>query len=147
MVVDVGLQIHRDLGPGLLESVYESVLARRLQNLGLGVARQRAISIEYDGLWLDEGFRTDLIVEELLVIELKSVEQLAPIHYKQLLTYLRLMRLPVGLLLNFGAATFREGIKRVVNDHQNLSASRLRVNQKPALVEMPVPPTRKKSVT
>ena len=129
MVVDVGLQIHRDLGPGLLESVYESVLARRLQNLGLGVARQRAISIEYDGLWLDEGFRTDLIVEELLVIELKSVEQLAPIHYKQLLTYLRLTNQPVGLLINFAGETLKEGLKRVVNHYAPSAPPRLRVNQ------------------
>jgi iron complex transport system substrate-binding protein len=71
------------------------------------------------------------VVEKILIIELKSVEQLAPVHYKQLLTYLRLMHLPVGLLLNFGAATFREGIKRVVNEHHDLSGSRLRVNQKP----------------
>lgn len=130
MVVDAGLQVHRDFGPGLLESVYENALARYLRERGLSVIQQQMVAIQYREIRIEEGFRADLVVEGVLVIELKSVEQLAPVHYKQLLTYLRLMRLPVGLLLNFGAATFKEGVKRVVNDHQEISASRLRVKQK-----------------
>jgi iron complex transport system substrate-binding protein len=130
VVVDTAFHLHRDLGPGLLESVYEAVLAKRLQNRGRSVACQQPVPIEFDGLRLDEGFRADLVVDGVLVIELKSVEQLAAVHHKQLFTYLRLMRLPLGLLINYGAATFKEGIKRIVNHHQDLTSSRLRVNQK-----------------
>ena len=108
IVVDAGLQVHKDWGPGLLESVYESVLAHYLRERGLVVVQQQIVPVQCGGVHLDEGFRVDLVVEEILVLELKSVEQLAPVHYKQLLTYLRLMHLPLGLLLNFGAATFRE---------------------------------------
>ncbi len=129
VVVDTAFHLHRDLGPGLLESVYEVILARLLQDLGLHVARQLPVPIEFAGLHLDEGFRADLVVEGRLVIELKSVEHLAPVHPKQLLTYLRLMQLPVGLLINFGAGTFKEGIKRIANDHHDFASSRLRVNQ------------------
>ncbi len=129
VVVDTGYHLHRELGPGLLESVYEAVLASQLQRRGLAVIRQKPIPIEFDGLTLDEGFRVDLLVDGQLVVELKSVENLAAVHHKQLLTYLRLMKLPMGLLMNFGAPTFKEGLKRIVNDHQNFAASRLRVNQ------------------
>ena len=129
VVVDTAFCLYRDLGPGLLESVYEAVLARLLQDRGLSVKRQRPVSVEFAGLRLNEGFRADLVVDEALVIELKSVEQFAPVHSKQLLTYLRLMHLPLGLLINFGAATFKDGIRRVVNDHRDFAASRLRVNQ------------------
>ena len=128
-VIDRGLGLHRDLGPGLLESVYEALLASMLSNAGFGVERQRAISIEYGGLILPDAFRADLVVEGSLIVEIKSVERLAPVHGKQLLTYLRLTDQPLGLLLNFGAATFREGIKRVVNGHTNFASSRLRVHQ------------------
>ncbi len=130
-VVDAAFRLHRDLGPGLLESVYEAVLSRQLEQRGLKIMRQVPVRIEYDGLVLDEGFRADLVVEGRFVIELKSVESLAPVHPKQLLTYLRLMRLPLGLLINFGAATFREGVRRVVNNHHDVTTSRLRVNQLP----------------
>lgn len=109
VVVDTAFHLHRELGPGLLESVYEAVLARLLRDRGLHVARQIPVPIEFAGLRLDEGFRADLVIEGRLVIELKSVESLAPVHPKQLLTYLRLMRRPLGLLINFGAATFKEG--------------------------------------
>jgi len=91
--------------------------------------RQQPVPIEFAGLRLNEGFRADLVVDESLVIELKSVEQFAPVHAKQLLTYLRLMHLPLGLLINFGAPTFKDGVKRVVNNHRDFAASRLRVNQ------------------
>ena len=128
-VIDRGLRLHRDLGPGLLESVYEALLASMLSNAGFGVERQRAISIEYGGLILPDAFRADLVVEGSLIVEIKSMERLAPVHGKQLLTYLRLTDQPLGLLLNFGAATFREGIKRVVNGHTNFASSRLRVHQ------------------
>lgn len=132
IAVECGLQVHRELGPGLLESVYEAVLAHSLTQAGLKVDRQRPISISYRGLELREGFRADIVVEDCLIIEIKSLEKLAPVHSKQLLTYLRLARQPVGLLMNFGGATFKEGIKRVVNDHRDFACSRLRVNQIPA---------------
>lgn len=123
-VVDVAYHLHRGLGPGLLESVYLTVLARQLERRGLRVERQAEVPFEYDGLHFDHGFRVDLLVEGTLVLELKSVEHLAPVHLKQLLTYLRLLDLPVGLLINFGASTFKQGIKRVINGH---APSRLRV--------------------
>ena len=130
IVVDAAFHLHRDLGPGLLESVYETVLARMLQDRGLTVIRQKPVPITFAGITFDEGFRADIVVNDLLVIELKSVENLAPVHSKQLLTYLRLMDLTLGLLINFGAATFKEGVKRIVNNHQNLASPRLRVNRK-----------------
>jgi iron complex transport system substrate-binding protein len=128
-VVDAAFHLHKELGPGLLESVYEIVLVRILQDRGLRVERQKPIPIKYAGLHFDEGFRADLIVEGRLLVELKSVETLAPVHAKQVLTYLRLLDMPLGLLINFGAATFKEGIKRIVNDHRDFASSRLRVHQ------------------
>lgn len=129
IVVDVAFHLHRGLGPGLLESVYEAVLAKMLQDRGLRVERQKPISFDYEGIRFDEGFRADLVVEGMLIIELKSVEKLAPVHAKQLLTYLRLTHLPLGLLINYGAAMFKDGVKRVVNNHHDFASSRLRVNQ------------------
>ena len=128
-IVDASLRIHRDLGPGLLESVYAVVLARALVKRGLHVERQRAISFEYNGMVFEEGFRADLLVEHQVIVELKSVEQLAPVHSKQLLTYLKLANKPVGLLINFGAATLREGLRRIVNRLPASASSRLRLNQ------------------
>jgi len=128
--VDCGYKVHTGLGPGLLESVYEAVLAKLLTERGLFVERQKLIPISFEGLQFDEGFRTDLLVEGKLLIELKSIENLAPVHSKQTLTYLRLLGLPLGLLMNFGAATFKEGIKRIVNNHFDFASSRLRVHQK-----------------
>jgi GxxExxY protein len=132
-VVDAAFKLHTWLGPGLLESVYELVLARELERRGLRLEKQKSVSFEFDGLQFDDAFRVDLLVEECVVVELKSVETLAPVHSKQLLTYLRLLNLPVGLLLNFGAATMKEGLHRIVNNYKpSLSAApRLRVNQKP----------------
>jgi iron complex transport system substrate-binding protein len=128
-VVDAAVQIHMELGPGLLESVYEVVLARELGRRGFQVERQKPIRFEYDGMVFEEGFRTDLLIENRVVVELKSVEKVAPVHSKQLLTYLRLMHLPVGLLINFGAATLKEGLHRVVNNLPSSASPRLRVNQ------------------
>lgn len=117
-VVDVSLRLHRDLGPGLLESVYESILSAKLASMGYRVARQMPIDIEFEGLRFDAAFRIDILVEEKLLIEVKSVEQLSNAHMKQLLTYLRLTKQPLGLLINFNAATLKEGVRRVVNNHQ-----------------------------
>lgn len=115
LAVDAGFQIHSRLGPGLLESAYEAILADKLVRNGLKVQRQTLIPIVFDDVRLDEGFRADLIIEGKLLIELKSVERLSAVHGKQVLTYLRLLNLPLGLLMNFGAATFKEGIKRIAN--------------------------------
>lgn len=130
VAVDAGFHLHKELGPGLLESVYEAVLAAALQRRGLVVERQKPIPISFEGVALAEGFRADLVVEGILLIEVKSVERSAPVHAKQLLTYLRLTKQPLGLLMNFGCATFREGLKRVVNGHDPFVPSRLRVNQR-----------------
>ena len=129
IVVDAALQLHRDLGPGLLESVYEAVLSKMLEQRGLSVERQKPVPIHYQGVSLDEGFRLDLLVDGQLIVELKSVESIHPVHPKQLLTYLRLMRLPLGLLIHFGAPLLKDGLQRVVNQHTNFASSRLRVHQ------------------
>jgi iron complex transport system substrate-binding protein len=114
-IVDAAYRLHVSLGPGLLESVYEILLSRDLERRGLRVERQKALSFEYDGLKFSDCFRIDLLIESKVIVEIKSVENLAPQHAKQLLTYLRLSKLPVGLLLNFGAARMKDGIRRVVN--------------------------------
>ena len=132
VVVDAAFQLHKDLGPGLLESVYEALLASILQERGLHVERQKMIAFEFRGMRFEEGLRVDLLVNDCLVVELKSVEALAPVHPKQLLTYLRLLGLPLGLLINFGAATFKQGIRRIANHHDDFASSRLRVNHPPA---------------
>ena len=132
-VLDHALRIHRELGPGLLESVYETVLAASLERSGWHVDRQKPIDITFDGMEFPCAFRADIIVEGRLVVEVKSVEQLSRVHAKQLLTYLRLLGQPVGLLLNFGGETMKEGVRRIVNGYQTAegrSASpRLRVKQ------------------
>lgn len=128
-IVDAAVKVHTLLGPGLLESVYEVVLARALERRGLKVERQKPVSFEFDGMRFDEGFRLDLLVEGVVVVELKSVEKLAPVHPKQLLTYLRLLHLQVGLLINFGVPTLKEGLHRIVNHYQPSASPRLRVNQ------------------
>lgn len=125
--VDCGFKVHDRLGPRLLESVYQAVPAHSLERRGLAVERQKPTPIRFDGLIIDEPFRADILVEGTLLIELKSVERFAAVHGKQVLTY-RLMDLPLGLLMNFGAATFREGIKRIVNSHDPFASSRLRVS-------------------
>jgi GxxExxY protein len=115
IVVDAAIKVHRALGPGLLESVYEIVLAHELAKRGLKVERQVSIPIEYNGLKFQEGFRADIVVEEKIIVELKSVENIQPVHKKQLLTYLRLADMRLGLLINFGSALLKDGISRVVN--------------------------------
>jgi len=116
MVVDAAVKVHMSLGPGLLESVYEVVLAHELSERGLRVERQVPIPIEYNGIRFDEGFRADIIIEEKVVLELKSVEKVTPAHRKQIQTYLRLTGCKLGYLLNFGAALMKHGITRAVNN-------------------------------
>jgi GxxExxY protein len=118
LVVDAAYHVHTKLGPGLLESVYEVVLAHEIEKRGLALERQASIPIQYDGLVFDEGFRADMIVEDAVIIELKSVESVAPVHKKQLLTYLRLTDKKLGLLLNFGAPLIKKGIFRIVNKRE-----------------------------
>jgi iron complex transport system substrate-binding protein len=127
-IIDLSVKLHKDLGPGLLESVYESILEKELQVHGLFVERQKPISFIYDGIEFADGLRVDLLVEKT-VVELKSVEIFAPVYGKQVLTYLKLLNLPVGLLINFGAGTMKEGIRRIVNNFQPAGSSVLRVNQ------------------
>ena len=123
IIVDEAVRIHKALGPGLLEIVYEAVLARRLEKRGLVVERQKPVSIEFEGEHFDEGFRADLIVNGLVIIELKSVEKVAPVHKKQLLTYLRLTDLKVGYLLNFGDVLMKDGIRRIINGKLGVQSS------------------------
>ena len=113
-VVDAAFKLHTELGPGLLESVYETLLAHELKLRGLQVTRQQPISFEYRGVKFDEGFRADLIVNDLVIVELKSAEQLHPSHKKQLKTYLKLTGMHLGLLINFGSPLIKDGIHRVV---------------------------------
>ena len=115
IVIGEAIRLHKALGPGLFESAYEEVLFRRLVRHDLRVERQVLVPFEYDGQTIRFGFRLDLLVERKLIIELKSVERPAPVHQRQLLTYLRLMNLPLGLLINFGLDTLAAGIDRVVN--------------------------------
>jgi len=115
--VDCGFHLHRDIGPGLLESVYEILLFESLKEEGLSVERQKIIPITFKGRVLEEAFRADLVVENQILIELKSTERYAPVHAKQVITYLRLMGLPLGFLMNFGAATFKDGLKRLANNY------------------------------
>lgn len=128
-VIDVSIRLHRDLGPGLLESVYEAVLAGKLHAMGYNVSRQRAVDIEFEGLRFKDAFRIDLLIDERLIVEIKSVERLVAAHAKQLLTYLRLTKQPVGLLINFGGATLKEGVRRLVNDYRPSAPPRLSANQ------------------
>ena len=115
IVVDCAVKLHRSLGPGLLETVYEAVLAKQLERAGLSVQRQVPIPIEFDGLRFDEGFRADLVVNGLVILELKSIEQVHPVHKKQLLTYLKLTNFRLGYLLNFGDELMKKGITRIIN--------------------------------
>lgn len=128
-IVDSAYKIHTGLGPGLLETVYELVLARDPVRRGLQIERQKPISFDFDGLSFTDCFRLDLLVESLVVVEIKSIERPQPVHPKQVLTYLRLMNLPVGLLINFGMPTLKAGLTRIVNGLTSSASSRLRVNQ------------------
>jgi GxxExxY protein len=115
IVVDTAVYLHKKLGPGLLESVYETVLMKSLAKKGLHVLQQVSIPIEFEGEHFDEGFRADLFVEGKVILELKSVEQITPIHKKQLLTYLKLTNTKLGFVLNFGAEIMKDGIVRIIN--------------------------------
>ena len=115
LVVDAAFKIHKTLGPGLLESVYQAMLNQELQKRGLSVHQQVGLPVYYEGVKLEVGYRVDLIVADKVIIEVKSVETLAPVHKKQLLTYLRLMDLRLGLLINFNVNRIKDGIQRVVN--------------------------------
>ena len=114
-IVDAAYQIHTKLGAGLFESVYESVMAYELQKRGLAFERQKSIPVVYEEVYLGEGFRADLIVEDLVIVELKSIEHIAPVHKKQLLTYLKLANKRLGLLINFNTDLIKNGITRIVN--------------------------------
>ena len=121
VAIDCGFQVHDDIGPGLLETAYEAFLAARLTERGLRVEAQKPVPVTYCGVAVRDAFRIDLLVEQTLIIEVKSVERLAPVHAKQLLTYLRLMDQPLGLLMNFGAEMFRDGLKRVINNRSGFA--------------------------
>jgi GxxExxY protein len=129
IAVDCGLKVHRELGPGMVESAYEAVLAHLLTKQGLSVERQKVIPIIYDGLVVDQGFRADLIIENTLLIELKTVERLSLLHARQVKTYLKFTGITVGLLMNFSCEKFTDGLKRIVNNHRDTANSRLRINQ------------------
>ena len=128
-IVDCAVRIHKELWPGLMESVYEALLARELVRRGFQVERQKAVRFEHDGIVFEDGFRVDLLVDGRVIIELKSIERLAFIHSKQLLTYLRHMKLPVGLLINFGGIILKDGLRRIVNQLPSSASPCLRVNQ------------------
>ena len=116
VIVNVAFQIHTKLGPGLLESVYEEIMCYELLKSGLKVDRQKPIPVSWDKKQLEIGFRADLIVEDKVIIELKSVQDLLPVHFKQVLTYLKLADLKLGLLINFNENLIKDGVKRVVNN-------------------------------
>lgn len=116
IIVNTAYQIHTELGPGLLESVYEEIMEFELRKLNLNVERQKAIPVIWNDLKMNIGFRADLIVNNKVIIELKSVENIAPAHPKQVLTYLKLTNLKLGLLINFNEALIKNGISRIVNN-------------------------------
>jgi GxxExxY protein len=118
IVIDCGFQLHRDVGPGLFESVYQALMLASIRDRGLSVLKEVVVPITFKGVVVDNAFKADLIVEDLLPIELKSTERVTLVHSKQVLTYLRLLNMPLGLLMNFGQATFKDGLQRIVNNHQ-----------------------------
>ena len=140
VIIDTAIKIHRDLGPGLLESVYEILLAKKLEEKGLKVLRQQSINFEYEGIIFKDSFRLDLLVEDRVIVELKAVENLLPVHSKQLYTYLKLLKLEIGLLINFNEDLLKDGINRIANNHFPSTSSRLRVNQFSNNKKSTVPP-------
>ena len=140
IVVDCAVELHRDLGPGLLETVYEVTLARALERRGLSVQRQAGVTIEYRGERFEEGFRADLIVRSLVIVESKSVERVTPAHKKQVLTYLRLTGLKLGYLLNFGEALMRDGITRIIWGNLDPNPPCLGVSVREEFIEPDGPP-------
>ena len=130
-IVDSAIMVHRRVGPGMLESVYEGLLAQELIRRGLQVKRQLSVPFATEGFKVEQAFRVDLLVEGCIVIEVIAQEALARVHFKQVLTYLRALDLQLGFLINFGGATLREGIKRIVNNYRPKPDSPLRVNRRP----------------
>ncbi len=116
-IIGAAIDVHKALGPGLLESVYEACLTFELSERGVKVVRQRGVPVTYKQLTLDTGFRLDLLIEDSVIVEIKAVDKLLPIHHSQLLTYLKLSELKVGLLINFNVNVLRTGIQRVVNNY------------------------------
>ncbi len=129
LVVDAAFKLHKDIGPGLLESAYETILAAKLEDIGLVVDRQVPIDIQYEQVHLPAAFRVDLLVDKRVIIEIKSVEKTLPVHAKQVITYLRLTNLTHGFVINFGTPMFKDGIKRLLNDRPSSVSSCLRANQ------------------
>jgi iron complex transport system substrate-binding protein len=129
LVVDAAFKLHKDIGPGLLESAYETILAAKLEDIGLVVDRQVPIDIQYEQVHLPSAFRVDLLVEKRVIIEIKSVEKTLPVHAKQVITYLRLTNLTHGFVINFGTPMVKDGIKRLLNDRPSSVSSCLRANQ------------------
>lgn len=119
IAVDCGFKLHKEIGPGLFESVYEILLADALRERGLAVATQVSVPLRHKNVIIEKAFKVDLLVEQTLVIELKSTERDSALYPKQLLTYLRIMNLPLGLLMNFGQETFKQGVQRVANNHRD----------------------------
>lgn len=117
IIIEESIYIHRELGPGLLESVYEEVLYYRLVKRGLSVERQKGIPLIFEEVKMEIGFRADLIVENKVIVELKSMEIIPPVHYKKLVTYLKLSKLKVALMINFHEELLKKGIKRIVNNY------------------------------
>ncbi len=128
-ILDAAMHIHRNVGPGLLETAYEQLLAIELERRGLHVERQKRVALELDGMYFQEAFRLDLLVEQQVVVEIKAVEELARLHWRQVLTYLRLLDLRVGLLINFSCDTLMEGYKRIVNRYVDSAPRRLSVKR------------------
>ena len=124
-VLDAAIKIHRRFGPGMLESIYEQLLEAELARRGHKVERQKSVSFEYDGLLLENAFRVDLLIDDVIVVELKATEQMKPVFAKQVKTYLVAMNLQVGVVLNFGMATVKEGFTRVVNGFKDNNSQRL----------------------
>jgi len=129
-IVDTAFRLHRDIGPGLLESAYETLLSAKLTAIGLHVERQVIMDVVVDEIHLASAFRIDILVERSIIIEVKSVEKTLPVHVKQLQTYLRLGGIPLGFVINFGTAMFKDGIRRLINSDALLASSRLGANQK-----------------
>lgn len=129
-IVDTAFRLHRDVGPGLLESAYESLLSAKLTAIGLSVERQVTMDAVVDDIRLAAAFRIDLLVNRAIIIEIKSVEKTLPLHAKQLQTYLRLGGFPLGFVINFGTAMFKDGIRRLINSDALLASPRLGAHQK-----------------
>ena len=129
LIVDAAFKLHKDIGPGLLESAYETILAAKLEDIGLVVDRQVPIDIQYEQVHLPAAFRVDLLVDKRIILEIKSVERTLPVHAKQVITYLRLTNLTHGFVINFGTPMFKDGIKRLLNDRPSSVSSCLRANQ------------------